>query len=59
MKKVLFILTILGFASCSDNTTQIVIVYQDTIAADTLTLLDSAGVKQIKFLDSLHKIGEF
>jgi hypothetical protein len=59
MKKVLFILTILCLASCSDNTTQIVIVYQDTIAADTLTLLDSAGVKQIKFLDSLHKIGEF
>ena len=59
MKKVLFILTILCFASCSDNTTQVVIVYQDTIAADTLTLLDSAGVKQIKFLDSLHKIGEF
>ena len=59
MKKVLFILTILCFASCSDNTTQIVIVYQDTIAADTLTLLDSAGIKQIKFLDSLHKIGKF
>ena len=53
MKKVLFILTVLGFASCSDNTTQIVIVHQDTVAIDTLTLLDSAGIKQIQFLDSL------
>ena len=53
MKKVLFILTVLGFASCSDNTTQIVIVHQDTVAVDTLTLLDSAGIKQIQFLDSL------
>jgi hypothetical protein len=51
------ILLILILSSCTEIEYKITIKKPKQI--DTFTLSEQQGVKQIKFLDSLHKIGEF
>jgi hypothetical protein len=56
MKKLLFTLFITSMLACTENTSNvnISITQYDTITVDTLTYLDSTGIKQIQVLDSLY-----
>jgi len=56
MKKLIVIAAVVFMVSCRNNEIETVCV--DSTCVDSLSLSDSAGIKQIQVLDSLSKEGK-
>jgi hypothetical protein len=56
MKKLMVIAAVVFMVSCGNNETETVCV--DSTCVDSLSMSDSAGIKQIQVLDSLSKEGK-
>ena len=56
MKKLVFVIAI-GFTACTWNNTEtnVNVLVNDTMATDSMDLMDSVGIEQIKRLDSIYK----
>jgi hypothetical protein len=56
MKKLVFVITI-GFTACTwnSNETNVNVVVNDTMSSDSMDLMDSVGIEQVKRLDSIYK----
>ena len=56
MKKLIFVIAI-GFTACTwnSNKTNVNVVVNDTMFADSMDLMDSIGIEQVKRLDSIYK----
>jgi hypothetical protein len=59
MKKTLFILTMVAFAACNNETKTVCVdsTKCDSVCADS-NLMDSIGINQIKQMDSLQAAGK-
>jgi hypothetical protein len=56
MKKLMVIAAVVFMVSCGNNETETVCV--DSTYVDSMSISDSAGIKQIQVLDSLSKEGK-
>jgi hypothetical protein len=56
MKKLIFVIVI-GFTACTwnSNETNVNVVVNDTMSVDSMDLMDSIGIEQVKRLDSIYK----
>jgi hypothetical protein len=56
MKKLIFVIAI-SFTACTwnSNETNVNVVVNDTMSADSMDLMDSIGIEQVKRLDSIYK----
>jgi hypothetical protein len=56
MKKLVFVITI-SLTACTWNNTEtnVNVLVNDTMAADSMDLMDSVGIEQVKRLDSIYK----
>jgi hypothetical protein len=52
MKKLVFVITI-GFTACTWNNNETNV--NDTMSSDSMDLMDSVGIEQVKRLDSIYK----
>ena len=60
MKKILLIMVCVSMFACSTKETNVdtIINTDTTLTKDSLDLNDSISIKQIRQMDSLHKVGK-